>query len=177
MLSQQHRRTIHRGLTPIIGEEEVAAMLDEFPLSPFDAPVTAGRFDERSAEVDDRFSQVDLRFAQVDRRFEQVDRRFDQVDRRFEQVDLRFDQIDLRFERLGDRMDRMDERFDRVEQRMDRIDGRFDLMELHAIEVDKHFLRLRSEMHESGRQLMMWSTSAVIGGMALVASIMAAFGG
>ena len=40
MLSQQHRRTIHRKLAPIVGEEEVDAMLSEFPAGEPDAPVT-----------------------------------------------------------------------------------------------------------------------------------------
>lgn len=50
MLSQQHRRSIHQKLAPIVGEEEVEAMLSEFPSSKSDAPVTNARFDVTMAE-------------------------------------------------------------------------------------------------------------------------------
>ena len=115
MLSQEHRRTIHEKLSPIIGDEEVDAMLSEYPLHPADAPVTTHRFDER--------------FAEQDRRFEE----------RFHRIDVRFAELEggLR-------------------------------AEMHAI---------RAEVHSVGRQMLMWSTTSLIGGMGLAAAIGAAFGG
>lgn len=86
MLSQQHRRTIHQKLSPLVGEEEVDALLAEFPASPADAPVTRAHFDTALAE-------------------------------------------------------------------------------------------LRAEMHNLGRQMVMWATGSIIGGMGLAAAIGAAFGG
>lgn len=36
---------------------------------------------------------------------------------------------------------------------------------------------LRTEMHDLGRQMVMWSTASIIGGMGLAAAIGAAIGG
>lgn len=108
MLSQKHRRTIHEKLAPIVGDEEVDAMLSEFPASPSDAPLTKSHFERR---LDERFVHVDERFAQMDVRFAQ-------------------------------------------------LEG-----------------SLRAEMHNLGRQMVMWSTGSVIAGMGLAATIGALFGG
>jgi len=85
-LSQQHRRTIHQKLSPIIGDEEADALLAHFPTGPADEPVTRAHFDATIAE-------------------------------------------------------------------------------------------LRAELHDLGRQIVMWSTGTVIAGMGLAAAIGAAVGG
>lgn len=50
-LTQEHRRNIHRGLAPIVGEEEADAMLAHFPTRPGDEPVTVEHLDARLAEL------------------------------------------------------------------------------------------------------------------------------
>lgn len=39
-LSEKHRSTIYRKLSPVIGDEEAQALLSEFPLSGIDGPAT-----------------------------------------------------------------------------------------------------------------------------------------
>lgn len=93
MLSQQHRRTIHQKLAPIVGEEEVDAMLSGFPAGESDAPAT----------------RADLAATRGD--------------------------------------------------------------------LESSIAEVRIEMHDLGRQMIMWSIGSVIAGMGLAATIGALFGG
>lgn len=44
-------------------------------------------------------------------------------------------------------------------------------------DVQVGMAEMRTEMHNLGRQMVMWSTGSIIGGMGLAAAIAAAFGG
>lgn len=122
MLSQQHRRTIHQKLAPIVGEEEVDAMLSEFPASEGDAPATRADLEAQAFVT---------------------------------RADLAATRADLEAQAFVTRAD-------------------FTVL---RAEVDANLAGLRAEMHDLGRQMVMWSTGSVIVGMGLAATIGALFGG
>lgn len=104
MLSQQHRRTIHQKLAPIVGEEEVDAMLSEFPASASDAPATRADLAATRADLESTITEV-------------------------------------------------------------------------RVALESSIAEVRIEMHDLGRQMIMWSTGSVIAGMGLAATIASLFGG
>ncbi len=61
-LSQQHRTSIHDGLSPIVGADAVEALLSEFPATELDRPATEGFV---RAEIADLRGEVRTEFANV----------------------------------------------------------------------------------------------------------------
>lgn len=59
MLANRHRRTLYEKLSPIVGDEEAEALLNQYPSSPGDEPVTVTVLDSRLATIDARISTLD----------------------------------------------------------------------------------------------------------------------
>jgi DNA anti-recombination protein RmuC len=131
-LREPIRSSIHQHYAELFGEDEAAAIMNEFPLIDWPEVVTRDHLDLRlmtlKEEVfgDPRFTAIGEQFRHLDGRLTLVASELDQrmqsmesrIDRRFAQIDNRFNQIDDRFNQIDNRFAQMDNRFERADDRL-----------------------------------------------------------